>query len=312
MTIPHSGLVAGLLILLMSLAGLAPASAEAGAGRVSYPMVLDGLSSDLAILSTMAMPGEAVRISVDAAASAEAGTLTETGDGWLWRAPDVPGLVRLTLERGGETRVLNVFVLTPWENGGRDSLNGYRIGAYSPTPFRGLAAYVPPAGFIHVTDELRETRVSPHFTLGQFLCKQQPGHDPTYALISPATRMKLEALLARVRAAGHAVDTLTVMSGFRTPWYNASIGNRTTSSRHLFGGAADVYVDADGDDRMDDLTGDGRVDIADAQELARLAEGLAAELDEAEWRPGGIGIYRANAVHGPFVHVDSRGYRARW
>ena len=102
------------------------------------------------------------------------------------------------------------------------------------------------------------------------------------------------------------------MSGFRTPRYNASIGNRTTSSRHLFGGAADIYVDGDGDGWMDDLTGDGVVNFADAQELARLAEGLAAEGPETRWRPGGMGIYPANSVHGPFVHIDSRGYRARW
>jgi hypothetical protein len=27
---------------------------------------------------------------------------------------------------------------------------------------------------------------------------------------------------------------------------------------------------------------------------------------------GGMSIYRRNPVHGPFVHVDTRGYRARW
>jgi len=27
---------------------------------------------------------------------------------------------------------------------------------------------------------------------------------------------------------------------------------------------------------------------------------------------GGYGIYRANSVHGPFVHIDVRGTPARW
>ena len=27
---------------------------------------------------------------------------------------------------------------------------------------------------------------------------------------------------------------------------------------------------------------------------------------------GGLGLYKANAAHGPFVHVDVRGYPARW
>jgi hypothetical protein len=99
------------------------------------------------------------------------------------------------------------------------------------------------------------------------------------------------------------------MSGFRTPAYNASIGNTTIYSRHLWGDAADVYVDADGDGRMDDLNGDGRHTVADARLLATWVEGLEAR---KSWRPGGLASYRANAVHGPFVHVDARGTRARW
>jgi len=25
-----------------------------------------------------------------------------------------------------------------------------------------------------------------------------------------------------------------------------------------------------------------------------------------------VGIYPGNAAHGPFAHIDTRGYRARW
>jgi hypothetical protein len=35
------------------------------------------------------------------------------------------------------------------------------------------------------------------------------------------------------------------------------------------------------------------------------------ELDHPEL-VGGIGIYKANRAHGPFVHVDTRGTPARW
>ena len=28
--------------------------------------------------------------------------------------------------------------------------------------------------------------------------------------------------------------------------------------------------------------------------------------------PGGMSLYRRNAAHGPFVHVDARGQVARW
>ena len=47
------------------------------------------------------------------------------------------------------------------------------------------------------------------------------------------------------------------MSGYRTPFYNRSIGNQTRFSRHVYGDAADIYADDDGDGKMDDLDGDG-------------------------------------------------------
>lgn len=280
--------------------------------RVSYTLGINELETDLALITTTVMPGRELRIRTHASAGADRGELQPREDGWAWRAPETPGLARLTFEHNEEVRRLLVFVLTPFQNRQQDQLNGYRIGAYSAAPFRGLSTYRAPLGFIEVTPDMLDIKVSPNFTVRQFLCKQQPGHDPTYLLIRPAMLAKLEAVLDKVQAAGHDVETLTVMSGFRTPWYNASIGNRTTSSRHLYGGAADVFVDADGDGWMDDMNGDGKVDIADAKTLAAMAETIAGVSSKAEWPAGGIGIYRANAVHGPFVHIDARGYQARW
>jgi hypothetical protein len=77
----------------------------------------------------------------------------------------------------------------------------------------------------------------------------------------------------------------------------------------MFGDAADVFVDNDGDGRMDDLNHDGRVDHRDARvilDAAERVEGLHPELR------GGVGVYRATSSHGPFAHVDVRGWRARW
>lgn len=300
-------------LAITSLAGSFSGSTQTGADpdRVSYMLGLDRFETDLALISTAVMPGENVRIRVNASARSDRGMFRREGVFWRWQAPSEPGLARLSFEKDGEVRVVQVFVLTPFENGKQAELNGFKIGRYSSSPFRGLASYRAPRGFIDVTPDLRDLNISPNFTLEQFLCKQQPRHDPTYVLVRPAMLSKLEAVLDAVQARGHDVDTLKVMSGFRTPWYNASIGNRTTSSRHLFGGAADVFVDADGNGWMDDLNGDGEIDIADARYLAQLAEGIAHE-GEREWPAGGIGIYRANAVRGPFVHIDARGYRARW
>jgi hypothetical protein len=86
-------------------------------------------------------------------------------------------------------------------------------------------------------------------------------------------------------------------------------GGRARDSRHQFGDAADVFVDNDGDGRMDDLNGDRRVDQRDAQILIDAAERVEAAHPDLV---GGAGRYRANRAHGPFAHIDVRGRRARW
>jgi hypothetical protein len=86
-------------------------------------------------------------------------------------------------------------------------------------------------------------------------------------------------------------------------------GGRAKDSRHQYGDAADVYVDNDGDDRMDDLNRDGRVDARDARVIAAAVERVEHRHPDLV---GGVGLYRAARAHGPFAHVDVRGYRARW
>jgi uncharacterized protein YcbK (DUF882 family) len=60
---------------------------------------------------------------------------------------------------------------------------------------------------------------------------------------------------------------------------------------------------------MSDLNGDGRVDTRDAGVLASAAERVEQRYPQLI---GGIGIYKATDAHGPFVHIDVRGNRARW
>lgn len=102
------------------------------------------------------------------------------------------------------------------------------------------------------------------------------------------------------------------MSGFRTPQYNAGGGDptgRADLSRHMYGDAADIYIDDDGNGQMDDLNHDGRIDINDARVI------LAAVNRVERAHPdlvGGCGVYAGSAAHGPFTHIDTRGYPARW
>lgn len=237
----------------------------------------------------------------------QAGEATPGGRGWRWTAPDAPGIYALRVVLGPDTLDLTALVQYPAGNVRDGVLNGYRIGRYRAKPLRGDPSYLPPEGFLEVAVADRNVLASPHFVLGDFLCKQ-PG-EPRYVALSLPLLEKLETITEALADRGIAPGSLRVMSGFRTPAYNAAIGNRTVYSRHLWGDAADVFVDADRNGDMDDLDGDGRSTVADARVLARWVEGLTAR---DGWRAGGLGIYGRNAAHGPFVHVDARGARARW
>lgn len=279
--------------------------------RAGFAIRFQGIESNLRIMTTAIMPASDFRIETTGEAQSDLGGLRRDGSEWIWTAPAEPGLATLTFIENGDSIRLNVFVLTPFQNGVQDSLEGYRIGRYAPEPFRSLSTYRAPRGFINLALAPPNMQVSPRFTLEQFLCKQQPGHDPTFLLVRSAMLIKLELLLDAANANGWPARTFHVMSAFRTPYYNRAIGNNSDSSRHLYGGAADIWIDNDGDGQMDDLNGDGRINKEDARALARLAETLARD-NTSGWPTGGVGIYRATSAHGPFVHIDARGYRARW
>ena len=98
------------------------------------------------------------------------------------------------------------------------------------------------------------------------------------------------------------------MSGYRTPTYNKRIGS-STHSRHMYGDAADIYVDTNKDGKMDDLNKDGVIDDKDTLYLATLIDQIQKKYPILL---GGVGKYKRNSLHPRFVHVDARGYKARW
>lgn len=223
-----------------------------------------------------------------------------------------PGVYALDLAQSG-LGALRWIVMTPFSAKVRGRIGAYRMGTW-PFEHREPAdgAYANPRGFIEVTRETARIKVSEHFSLGQFLTKNQSDVWPKYLVLQPRLLDKLELTIAELRREGHAVEGLFVMSGFRTPDYNepgVGAGGRSAISRHQYGDAADVYPDDLGLGRMDDLNRDGRVDLADARILAHAAEVVEEQHPELV---GGIGIYPATSAHGPFVHIDARGKRARW
>jgi uncharacterized protein YcbK (DUF882 family) len=173
-------------------------------------------------------------------------------------------------------------------------------------------AYANPAGFIEVTQSNADTPVSEHFKLRDFLTHDQPNVWPKYLVLQQKLVDKLELVLADLAAHGVDVSGVHVMSGFRTPQYNATGGNpagRADLSRHMYGDAADIYIDDNGDGQMDDLNHDGKISIADAKVISAAVDRVEAAHPELV---GGAGVYTAAPGHGPFIHIDTRGYRARW
>ncbi|HYE57147.1 MAG TPA: D-Ala-D-Ala carboxypeptidase family metallohydrolase [Rhodothermales bacterium] len=293
------------------LPAVVPVSAAAP-GRVTFRVRTPAASVPFSTFALFAQPGEAVPVSAEGRAgrytlTAPSGTVRPQGESkWLWTAPETPGPVRLTLREAGtgETVTLQAIVRTPFDPR-QTQIGTYRIGRYVLNPRDPV--YAPPEGLIALTPETANLQISPHFRLKDFRCKQ-PGGPPEFVLVNERLLVKLERLIERLKAEGHAVSGLTVMSGYRTPHYNASIGNETSLSAHLYGMAADVYVDEDGDGMLDDLDGDGQVTLNDAKVMHRIAETLDADPEVR----GGLGLYHANSVRGPFIHLDVRGQRARW
>jgi len=308
----------GTIGVLETVPGLAAAAgAPFDPGRAPFQVRVRDDAMGYRILTLLAMPGETVPLAVESPAPDARyllvdGASSRPGPRWTWTAPASPGHRSLLVIREDppDTVIVQALTLRPAKEITNGRLDGYRIGTYPGGSRSKLPMNHPPTGYVELTPELHSLAVSPHFTLGQFVCKQESGW-PKYLALRPRLLLKLERILEEINTTGLArTDGLVVMSGYRTPFYNAAIGN-VAYSRHQWGGAADIYVDVDGDGVMDDLNRDGVLDRKDADTLADLVE----RLTKRPWYSrlvGGLGRYDANEAHGPFVHVDVRGTRARW
>lgn len=319
MTFAMSGkraLLHGLLLILLLASSLTHAQSRAFEPHLApFAVEVNGHPVPHSIGFRTVLPGEELRITL-----AENGNVVllnqdvklASGKGTLrWRAPKKPGYLPLTIVRERDKKVvsLQLFIMRPASDVVNGKINHYSMGSYPP-PLRNLEAYAAPSGFIEVPKGLESVKVSPHFTLGQFLCKQRSGH-PKYLVLRPELLTKLEFLLEEVNRSGIRTDSFVIMSGYRTPFYNKAIGN-VANSRHIYGGAADFYIDVKPKDGlMDDLNKDGKVDINDALVLYGIADEYVSKTGKTELT-GGVGLYKATAAHGPFVHIDVRGTRARW
>lgn len=120
-----------------------------------------------------------------------------------------------------------------------------------------------------------DAQLSKNFRLSEF----RPG-DHTYDLIRVSPR--LVNILEEIRSrAGD--QQLHITSGYRPPDYNRKVGG-VSNSAHVDGLAADIYSDYISVDELHDIC------------------------DRTIGDRGGVGYYPSQG----FIHVDLRGYRARW
>jgi hypothetical protein len=316
------GLLIGILIVTnIILQNLAAGPATAfSSEKAEFALKFNGEVSSYRVISVFVLPEETVTLEARDTNKKNKYVLQPTAgktkqiatNKWRWQAPQKTGLypVKIMYSKSMDSITLNVFVMVPYSQLKEEYLNGYRIGQYSTTPLKQSPTYKPPRGFIEVTKQNEGTYISPHFKLKQFLCKQKSGY-PKYVVLKERLLLKLELILEKVNEMGYQCDTLNIMSGYRTPHYNEALDN-VTYSCHLYGSAADIFIDGNPKDgMMDDLNYDGNIDYRDAAVLANI-------IDEMDGKPsyshfvGGLGLYEKTNCHGPFVHVDVRGSRARW
>src|SRR5688572_6856213 len=232
-------------------------------------------------------------------------------------SPAKPGIWNVMVAMGKAVRTvpdLRVVTLVSLseKRGGR--IGTYRIGnwPYESGGKPRSARYAPPPGLVRVTPENLNLQLSEHFYLRDFVTKGQVNVWPKYVAMSPQLLDKLELTIQELNASGVPAKHVGVISGFRTPLYNAeggSTGGRGALSRHMYGDAMDWYVDNDRNGSMDNLNRDGRINKEDGRVIGKAAERVEKKYPDLV---GGIGLYNPTGAHNGFVHIDTRGYRARW
>jgi hypothetical protein len=278
----------------------------AGAARAAETVQLKALPSYVQQIFVPVVPRTANHLAIaslrfDEVLKVPPGFDVRVVNGHIVAFADDSGRAGYARVRAGKRELsLTLMSVVPYETVRNGTLDGYRVGEYVGDH---------PQGFVRLSNANASLFVSDHYRLRDFQCKLDG--PSKFLILRPEALLKLEILQHELHERGIAFERFTVMSGFRTPYYNAKIGNETSRSRHLYGDAMDIYVDANRDGNMDDLNRDGRVDTRDAQYLLAIAENLDHSM-EWGWLKGGAGVYHANAAHGPYLHVDARGHMARW
>ncbi|MEC9490743.1 MAG: peptidase M15A, partial [Halanaerobiales bacterium] len=280
-----------------------------------------GLKIPFKIFSIFVMPREEIKFSIAEEDKGQmyqielGGKIFESDSSFTWNAHAESGHYRAAIRKKNKNNPaaeikINVFVLHPREQKNGQYLENFRIGNYPEIPADKKEYYTKPDGFWKIDESILDLKLAPHFKVEQFLTKQS-NQLPQFIAIQESLLLKLEFFLEEVNKAGYQAETFGIVSLYRSPYFNKKIGNNTDFSRHLFGDAADIYIDNSGDSWMDDLNGDSQSTKADAD----LLYDLAVKFDQKEeffHLQGGVCSYKGNGVRGPFIHIDTRGFHVSW
>ncbi len=222
-------------------------------------------------------------------------------------------------------------------NGGL--VDGYDIGRYpdpldprlqlsASWPTRHPDRYQPPTLFYRVDLGTRDLLIAPHQTLGIHAI-DYPWYSmglPQYIALDLNLVRKIEDLAEMMKADGFRITRFKSIYGYRSPRFNLGkiedqpgINLKEPFSMHQYGRAIDLIIDEDGDENLDDLNGDGRLDYHDAIVMLHYANALDRRYRDAGQADmvGGAGLYFVNDFaernrylgrNSAYVHIDTRGF----
>lgn len=186
------------------------------------------------------------------------------------------------------------------------------------------SAYETPEYFYKVTEQNNGIFISEHYTLGDFTLD----HEwftlglPQYIALDYRFVEKLERVQEMMNADGFSITKFKTIYGFRPPSYNMTSidtdGDKSLKvplSMHQYGKAVDFIVDENDDLVMDDLDGNGSIDMYDAAMIMHYVNILDREYRSTGKMGyvGGAGLYPHHDFwerpkQSPYIHIDVRGF----
>jgi hypothetical protein len=195
----------------------------------------------------------------------------------------------------------------------------YIIGKYPSIPKSGKTfyfkeRYTPPKYFFIWDESLENLPISKNMLYRDLVIKPdaekpelpRPSRATKVFTLSYETIINFDNIIEVARKKTE-FKKVTVLSFYRTPEYNRSIGG-STFSRHIYGDGIDWFIDENPiNDEMDDLNKDGKVTKEDGKPFV---ESIIKLVSDRKIEPCGTGVYFTKK--GASLHYDSRGHLARW